>query len=414
MKRAQRKGGRAGPTSGGPRPPSFLKAALVDSATEYNQMMRHLAGQPWLALDTESDSLFRYTPRVCLIQISAPAVPGASSRPADPPDVLDFLVDPFRIRDLSELGALFANDTTEVILHAADNDILTLHRDFGFRINRLFDTQLAARILGRKGIGLAQVLLEEFDVVSDKSMQRTNWGQRPLTDRQMTYAQIDTHFLPALRARQFDYLKAAGRWQEAKEAFRTLETIEYKPPEPRSFWQMKQIRSVEERDLNILETVWDWRERFSERADRPPFKIMGENTLIALAHERPRSTAALREIPGLNARHIERFGRDLLEAVSQGKERPTPQRPVSARRTLPSLTAAGRRIYEVLRRWRTETAAARGVDPDIVFSNDTLLQICDHKPPSVAALEKIPTVGPWKARTYGPALMELLRKRGKA
>ena len=413
MKRAKRNGGRTGSAAGGQRSPAYPKPTLVDSEKEFSRMMRHLSDQPWLALDTESDSLFRYTPRVCLIQVSAPTACGGSTRSTDPANILDYLVDPLRLLDLSELGALFANDTTEVILHAADNDILTLQRDFGFRIRQLFDTQLAARILGRQGIGLAQVLLEEFDVISDKRMQRTNWGQRPLTARQMTYAQIDTHFLPALSSRQSEHLKTAGRWQEATEAFRILETIEYTPPAPRTFWQMKQIRSVDVRDLNILETLWDWREQFAKRTERPPFKVLGENALVALARDRPRTMAALQKIPGLSARQIEWFGKELLEEVRLGMKRPAPQRPVSARRAEHSPTAAGRRSYEALRRWRTETAAARGVDPDIVFNNETLLQICARQPTSLAGLEEIPSIGPWKAQTYGPALLELLNCRGK-
>ena len=234
-------------------------------------MVRYLDGQPWVALDTESDSLFRYTPRVCLIQVSAPATRGANSRTADTANVRDFLVDPLKLNNLAALGAILANDETDVILHAAENDILTLHRDFGFKIRRLYDTQLAARIMGRTGVGLAQVLLEEFEVVSDKRMQRTNWGQRPLTAQQMAYAQVDTHFLPALRVRQTQQLKAAGRWEEAQDAFQFLETIEYTPPVPRTFWQLKQIRSVDEENLNVLETIWDWRERLSQRTERPPF-----------------------------------------------------------------------------------------------------------------------------------------------
>ena len=414
MTRAKRKGDRSGRPPGGQRPPAIPKPTFVDSVEEFRRMLRHLDGQPWLALDTESDSLFRYTPRVCLIQISAPATLSATSPSADPAAVSDYLVDPFRLRDLSELGRILANDTTEVILHAADNDILILQRDFEIRIRRLFDTQLAARILGRQGVGLAQVLLEEFEVVSDKRMQRTNWGQRPLTAQQKTYAQIDTHYLPALRARQVNGLQAAGRWEEAQEAFRIIETIKYTPPEPRTFWQMKQIRSVAEKDLNILQTIWEWREKFSELTNRPPFKVVGESTLVALANERPHSKAALRNISGLSARQVDWFGGELLEAVRFGAQRPAPKRPGATRRAEPSLTAAGRNRYESLRRWRSETAVARGVDPDIVFNNETLLQITTRRPTSVAALEEIPTVGPWKAQTYGPALLKLLRGRAKA
>ena len=386
---------------------------MVDSVAEFDRMVSYLDGQPWVALDTESDSLFRYTPRVCLIQVSAPATRRANTKAADAANVRDFLVDPLKLNNLAELGAILANDETDVILHAAENDILTLQRDFGFRIRRLYDTQLAARIMGRSGVGLAQVLLEEFEVVSDKRMQRTNWGQRPLTAQQMAYAQVDTHFLPALRVRQTQQLKAAGRWDEAQDAFRFLETIEYTPPEPRTFWQLKQIRSVDEENLNVLETIWDWRERLSQRTERPPFKVLGENTLVALAQHRPRSVEELRKIPGLSARQVERFGRELLEAVRQGERRPVPRRPAAARRSDLTLSAEGRRRFDALRRWRTETAAARGVDPDIVFSNETLLQISAGKPDTVAALAEFPAIGRWKAQTYGPAVLKMLKSRGK-
>ena len=386
---------------------------MVDSVAEFDRMVSYLDGQPWVALDTESDSLFRYTPRVCLIQVSAPATRRANTKAADTANVRDFLVDPLKLNNLAELGAILANDETDVILHAAENDILTLQRDFGFRIRRLYDTQLAARIMGRTGVGLAQVLLEEFEVVSDKRMQRTNWGQRPLTAQQMAYAQVDTHFLPALRVLQTQQLKAAGRWDEAQDAFRFLETIEYTPPEPRTFWQLKQIRSVDEENLNVLETIWDWRERLSQRTERPPFKVLGENTLVALAQHRPRSVEELRKIPGLSARQVERFGRELLEAVRQGERRPVPRRPAAARRSDLTLSAEGRRRFDALRRWRTETAAARGVDPDIVFSNETLLQISAGKPDTVAALAEFPAIGRWKAQTYGPAVLKMLKSRGK-
>ena len=414
--------GRADATSRpGRGPSSITKPKFVQTASEYDLLLQHLEGQPWVALDTESDSLFRYTPRVCLIQISTPAGTAASESnsvamrhgAAGPDAVVDYLIDPLQLRELAELGEILENDTTEVILHAAENDILTLQCDFDFRLHRIFDTQLAARILGRQGVGLAQVLQEEFDVVSDKRMQRTNWGQRPLTPQQMAYAQMDTHYLPALRARQVDRLRAADRWEEAQHAFLMLERVEYAPPEPRTFWQMKQTRTVAEEDLGVLQTVWNWREQQARRTERPPFKVLGESALVALAHERPPSTSALRKIQGLSARQVERFGRELLAAVQEGAQTPVPRRPASGRRAEPALSTRGRASYEALRRWRTETATARGVDPDIVLSNDTLMKIAAGQPTSVAALQEIPAVGRWKAQTYGAALLKLLRNGRK-
>ena len=395
-------------------PAAIKPPILVQSEKDYRHFLDSVSGQPWLALDTESDSLFRYTPRVCLIQITVPDTRQDGAWSGNPAEVVDFLIDPFRVNNLKSLGCILADAETDIILHAAENDILTLERDMNFSIRRLYDTQLGARILGKKGVGLANVLKEEFGVISDKSMQRTNWGQRPLTSKQLTYAQIDTHYLPALRIRQISELKKNGRWEEAQDAFRMLEKIRYKAPEPRTFWQMKQIRSVDEKDLGVLQSVWNWRESTSESLDRPPFKVLGENTLVALAQRRPHTLSSLKEMPNLGAWQIERFGKDLLAAVREGELQAIPQRPSPIRKADQLRTAAGRRQFEKLRRWRTDTAIERGVDPDIVFSNETLLQIAANKPATVTDLLDISTISPWKAETYGQTLLRLLQSEVKS
>ena len=129
--------------------------------------------------------------------------------------MVDYLVDPLRLNDLSALGNLFATPDVEVVMHAAENDMLLLQRNFGFTFHRVFDTQLAARILGWKQVGLAAILEAQFGIVSDKRMQRTNWGKRPLTPEQITYAQMDTRYL-LLRELLIDELKQRKRWEEAK------------------------------------------------------------------------------------------------------------------------------------------------------------------------------------------------------
>ncbi|MCB0183134.1 MAG: ribonuclease D, partial [Caldilineaceae bacterium] len=200
-------------------------------------MLKQLQGQHLIALDTESNSLFRYYPKVCLIQLTTFEDP----HNPDPNAVLDYLIDPLALAHLQPLGELLQNPAVEIVMHAADNDILILQRDFNFEFQTIFDTQLAARILGWKQIGLAVMLQEHFGVVSDKRMQRTDWGRRPLTPQQIMYAQTDTHYLPALRARMVEELKAADRWEEAQEAFSMLRLIDYSEREPtqRSFWQMR-------------------------------------------------------------------------------------------------------------------------------------------------------------------------------
>ena len=179
------------------RQSKLANPTLIYTQSGLREMCALLRTRPLIALDTESDSLYSYYPKVCLIQISTFADPDDT----DPQRVLDYLVDPLRLTRLDELGELLADPTQEVVMHAAENDIFTLQRDFSFRFHHIFDTQLAARILGWQKVGLAKMLESNFGLISDKRMQRTNWGKRPLTPQQISYAQMDTHYLPALRAR---------------------------------------------------------------------------------------------------------------------------------------------------------------------------------------------------------------------
>ncbi len=375
-------------------------------------MMAHLRLQPLIALDTESDSFFRYTPRICLIQISTPAGAGCQAE-ADPTDVVDYLVDPLQLADLGPLGTLLADPSVQVILHAAENDVFLLQREYGFRITNIFDTQLAARILGRRGVGLAAMLEEEFGVVSDKRMQRTDWGRRPLTPQQMTYAQIDTHYLPALRCHQIERLEQAGRWREAQDAFQALELLRYEEPAPRTVWSMKRSRDVRREQTGVLAELWRWREDTAQRLNLPPVKIIPDRVLIELTQRAPATFAALRKVPGLAERQVQRYGKELLAAVERGQARPLPELPTSTPRPDQLLDDQDQKLFNALRQWRSQVAASRGVDPDIVFSNHLLLQIVEKRPQTIEELASIPAVGPWKAETYGPAILQLVGRHGK-
>lgn len=385
---------------------------LVQNGGEFAEMMAFLQDQPLISVDTESDSLYRYHPRVCLIQISACVSDAvAQPSPADPVPTVDYLLDPLKFHRLQPLGELLADPAVEVLFHAAENDVRLLDRDFNFRCANVYDTQLAARILGRNGVGLAAILQDEFGVISDKSMQRTDWGRRPLTAQQMTYAQIDTHYLPVIRQRQIAKLKEADRWEEALEGFAALAALRYEEPaQERTFWRMKQTREIDRADLGLLEELWSWREITAERTDRPPFKVLGDTVLGELTQHKPSSLAELSEINGFNDRQVSRMGREVLEAVRLGQTRPTPTFPEPTVRPEQLLSNKERARYDALRQWRTEVSTERGVDPDIVFNNDTLLQIATKQPDSVEALQEIAAIGPWKAKTYGAAVLAIANR----
>ncbi len=392
---------------------------LVYTPQTLAQMIAHLSRQPSFALDTESNSFYAYYPRVCLIQISACADGnadcsgdgGGSAAAGSADGIVDYLVDPLRLTDLSLLGALIATGRHEVIMHAAENDLLQLQRDFGFRFARIFDTQLAARILGWERVGLGAVLEEWFGVVSDKRMQRTDWSVRPLTPQQISYAQMDTHYLPALRDLLVERLIAAERWEEAQDAFLQLAKLDAddRTPNARSFWQMKVSHAIDLQHTGVLEALWEWREREAQRLNRPPFKVLGDDALAEVAQARPTRSADLRALRHVNQQQAARYGEGLLAAVRAGGTRPLPDLPRPTHRPELMLSPRDQNRFERLRRWRTEKARARGVAPEIVFSNDTLLEMVQRDLQNEAELRAVPGVGTWKAGYYGPEVLALLR-----
>jgi ribonuclease D len=369
-------------------------------------MLTHLRQHKLVALDTESDSLYRYYPKICLIQLSV----GARDDNSDPTGVVDYLVDPLRLTDLSALGELLAAPGVEVIMHAAENDMLLMYRNFGFTFPKIFDTQLAARILGWKQVGLAAILEAQFGIVSDKRMQRTNWGKRPLTAEQIAYAQMDTHYLPILRERLIAELKQRKRWEEALNAFAHLSRIDYsaRPVEERTFWSMKSVRDVPIERLNVLEALWQWREAEARHQNRPPFKIVGDTALIELAKQLPTDQNALRHIADMGASQIDRYGAVLLRTLQEGQRHPQPKPPEYEARPELMLDKAAMARFDALRKWRSEAARERDVQPDIVLPNSTLLTIAQRNPVNEAELAKISELGDWKIQNYGPHILATL------
>jgi ribonuclease D len=365
---------------------------LVDTPSSFASMIRGLETQSALALDTESNSLYRYHYRVCVVQIST----------AD----TDYLLDPLRLRDIEPLGDILANPSIQKVFHAAENDILMLKRDFSFSFANIFDTMLAARILGWRQVSLAALLLQHFQVELDKHTQLTDWSQRPLTAAQLSYARLDSRYLLPLRDRLTDALKEKKRWREAQEAFDGLPKIQYveKPFDPDGFWRMKGAKDLSPRELAVLRELWLWRDDQARLLDRPPFKVMGDETLVQIAQVQPQHPF---ELP-ISPRQIDHHGVGLLQAVARGMAAPPPAAPERTRngngRPDPQVQAR----FDRLRAWRAQRAAEREVDADIVMNNEALMTIARAAPTTMDALMNLGVLGAWKLQEYGAELLRVL------
>lgn len=350
-----------------------------------------LADQPLIAVDTESNSLYAYREQVCLIQFSTPQS--------------DYLVDPLALSDLSPLGEIFHDPGIEKVFHAAEYDLICLKRDFAFEFNNLFDTMVAARILGRPALGLGAMLESEFGVKLDKHYQRANWGQRPLPNDLLAYARLDTHYLIALRQRLSDALRIAGLDLLAAEDFNHLTQISGNATEDKNglCWRISGAYELQPTQAALLFELCRYRDQAAHSLNRPLFKVISDQALISIACAAPLTLGDLRRLNTLSPHQIQRHGAGLLKAVQRGLQA-EPLYPPRLQR--PNGQYLER--LESLRGWRKRTAQQMGVNSDVVLPRDLLLALAERNPAGPAELSQAMQDFPWRLEHFGPQILRAL------
>jgi len=291
---------------------SSLPRDLIASATQLAELLPQIESVDRVAIDTEADSLHCYREKLCLVQISLPVpdvvVPrlrddaGQKRRVAagigdagwerrgqkagrDHRSRLrwDYIVDPLAAVDLSPLCAVL--ERKEIVLHGADFDLRLLRRGLNLVAHRIFDTVIAARLLGIREFSLAALVERHFGVELGKGSQKANWAQRPLSVRMIEYAINDTHYLLPLAERLDSQLRECDRldWlrQSCQRAIEqaALERVRNED----ELWRIPGSASLRGREAAVLRALWQWREKEAERADRPPFHILQNHELLGAA-----------------------------------------------------------------------------------------------------------------------------------
>jgi len=351
-------------------------------------MLAELMRSTIVAVDTESNSLFAYRERVCLVQLSTTHT--------------DYLVDPLAI-DINPLGELFSSPGIEKVFHAAEYDIICLKRDYHFSFTNIFDTMIAARLLKKPALGLASFLEEEYGVVVDKRHQRANWGERPIKPSMLEYARMDTHYLIPLRKLRAAELKAAGLWELAQEDFKRLTESNGASPSRPDCWSVAGREVLESQQMAVLQGMVEYRERFARQVDLPLFKVMGDQVLIDLAKAMPKSRKALLESGILSEKQLHRHGNELLDVIRRSADTPAPNRKTTHR---PSATYLAR--YEKLKRWRAATAAEMKLESDVILPKDILRRIAELREITPATLKEVMQSTPWRYQEYALRILAIL------
>lgn len=243
----------------------------IDEKAALQRLTDRLKKADRIALDTEADSLHHYYEKVCLIQISLQDE--------------HFIVDPLAGLDLSPF--LEQLSSKPLVLHGADYDMRILHSSYDFVPGEpVFDTMLAAQLLGFPHLGLSALVAEFFEVELQKQSQRYNWSLRPIPEAERIYASDDTRYLEEMACKLEDLLVEKGRldWhRETCEAMKNAAMAEKEKPDPDKVWLIKGLQGLGARELAFVRELWHWRETGAQHVDLPPFKVLGNQQLIALA-----------------------------------------------------------------------------------------------------------------------------------
>lgn len=367
-------------------PENFSPPVWVATNSSLQTLIKDLANRPRVAVDTESNSLHAYREQVCLIQFSTPET--------------DYLVDPLAGIDIGLFAPIFADPHIEKIFHAAEYDLLCLHRDFGFAFANIFDTMQAERILGYEKVGLDAALGRFFGVTVNKRFQKADWGARPLAPDLLNYARFDTHYLIPLRDLLKAELEVRGYWALADEDFHRACWTNGDSPEYVEPWErFAGRRDLNLRELTILRELAEVREQIAAKLDRPPFKVMGDTQLIAIARNVPKTKKELAGI-GLSEKQVGRWGAEFLSAAGRGMEAPLVKRKQAER-----LDDAVLRRLDALKLWRKNVAAQAGVESDIVLPRPYLLSLAER---GGRDLKSILESSPSRLEKYGEQILKII------
>jgi ribonuclease D len=377
-------------------PIDTTESSWVETNAALAAVSQRLGTPGEIALDTEGDSLHHYPERLSLIQLAVPSG-----------DV--WLVDPLALGDLGPLATALAAPAVTTVFHAGDNDLVHLKRR-GFVFASIFDTSIAARFLGVKALGLDVLLDTYLGVALPPSKQRDDWSRRPLSEAQRRYAEADVVHLFALKRRLVEELAQAGRlaWVEEECAALAAQPAVERLVDPNAYAGLKGARELPSRNLAVLRELYDLREGLARAMDRPPFKILAEETVVRLAQVAPADPAGLEGIPGCTPKVIARWGGAILSAVARAQALPEEALPTLERPPRPRIPGVVARRIEALRQWRKEAAPRLGLEPGLLLPNRLITVVAVAAPRDTVALAALDGVRRWRAETFGAEIVAVL------
>lgn len=371
----------------------------VRDLTTLEALAKQMRGAPWVALDSESNSMFVYNERVCLIQLNVGGElwlidPFALAPEADAPET--------RVEALAPLAEPLSDPKLRVWVHGGEYDVACFKRDFELEFGGLFDTQQAASFLGWRRTGYAAVVEEVCGVHLAKQHAQYDWGRRPIDDEALRYALDDVVHLPEVGEELQSRIAAADLHEELELANATVAAAAAHDNsfDPERMWRLKGVRELRKDRLPLLAALYAWRDQKGRELDHPPGRLIANQPLVMLARHAPRDRRALRR-SRLRKSFAREHGDELLEVIAKALADPpkVPERPRRKRRPKAQVARGNR-----LRNWRRDEAERRELPPPVVLPPRAMDWLTEH---GAGELEACPELGGKRIELYGDTLREL-------
>ena len=319
--------------------------------TEVTSRLAH--GEGPVAVDAERASGYRYGQRAYLVQLRRA---GAGT----------MLIDPIACPDLSGIDAAVSD--AEAVLHAASQDLPCL-AEIGFRPRKLFDTELAGRLLGYPRVALGTLVEEVLGFHLEKGHSAADWSTRPLRTELLRYAALDVEVLVELRDALATELAAQGKTEWARQEFEAVLAARPAAPRPDPWRRTSGIHRVQSRrGLAVVRELWTARDKIAQAADISPRRILPDAAIVEAARSFPANHAQLIRISGFVGRQARRHERDWLAAVARARASADDELPEATGGSIPNGPPPAHRWAE-----RDPAAAAR-----LAAARATVTAIAEH------------------------------------
>jgi len=341
---------------------------LVNDKKTFKEMIGILSQAASCVMDTEADSMYHYQEKLSLIQISV--------------GKYHWLLDPLcglNIKLLWKCKAL-----KNITFHACDYDLRLLARFHNFYPETIYDTSIAAKLLGEKHTGLAALVEKYFGIILDKGNQKADWTRRPLPAEMCRYAVLDTVYLDAMKKLQLEKLNKLGRLEWLKQSCENLLKNSKKNKDefdenPKESWRLKGSNTFKPLELQLLRAAWHWRDKEAKRKDSASYRVLNPYLMMDIikAAAKIRGRISEHNLPKLPRNIKGNLLQTFLQALNEAAIAPASEFPAPLARKATARTAINEDLREKLRELRNERAAKLKIDSGILAKQNQLNILAD-------------------------------------